>query len=85
MSELKELTMEKARLNIELENINILIGRERGLMPKSQVEYNKILKKIKGLECANKNLEEENLRIRKEFQAYREAILQVKEFGVGDE
>ena len=85
MSELKELTMERARLNIELENINILIGRERGLMPKSQVEYNKILKKIKGLECANKNLEEENLRIRKEFQAYREAILQVKEFGVGDE
>ena len=85
MSELKELTMEKARLNIELENINILIGRERGLMPKSQVEYSKILKKIKGLECANKNLEEENLRIRKEFQAYREAILQVKEFGVGDE
>ena len=78
MNTLKELTIEKAKLTLELENINILIGRERGLMPKNQAEYNKVLRKIKGLDYDNKRLEEENSRIRKRFQEYRELILQQK-------
>ena len=85
MNKLNELVIEKTRLTLELENINILIGQERGKMPRSQSEYNKVLRELKELRSDNGRIREENLTVRRQFQAYRESIIQAREARLDDE